>query len=71
MSRTAAPAMPTEKQIRDLYQLVSTISPEAKISRIGPDGVTFDYGGRKQDNYRGGNGNSDADRPFSDRGKNG
>lgn len=35
--------MPTEKQIRDLSELMSKLNPDAKIHRIGPDGVTFVY----------------------------
>ena len=36
--------MPTEKQIRDLSVLMAKLNPDAKIHRIGPDGVTFVYG---------------------------
>lgn len=44
MARPAAPSLPTEKQILDAYKAVSSLHPDAKILRVGPDGVTFDYG---------------------------
>ena len=44
MSRPAAPSMPTEKQIREVSEVMAKLNPEAKIHRIGPDGVTFVYG---------------------------
>lgn len=71
MSRPAAPSMPTEKQIRDLYEVVSTLSPGAKISRIGPDGVTFNYRVNEDDDSGGSGSGGFPDRPFSARGKNG
>lgn len=44
MSRPAAPSMPTEKQIREAHAIVDSLHPGAKIARIGPDGISFDYG---------------------------
>ena len=43
MSRPAAPSMPTAKQVREARDLVLSIDPNAKILRVGPDGVTFSY----------------------------
>jgi len=64
MSRPSAPSMPTERQIRDLSELMSKLKPDAKIHRIGPDGVTFIYDGELS--FR-----SWADEPFSAELKNG
>lgn len=58
MSRPAAPSMPTEKQVRDLYEIVASLHPGVKIARIGPDGIEFDYGSK------GGSGEW-MDKPFS------
>lgn len=63
LSRPAAPSMPTEKQVRDAYNIALSLHPGVKISRIGPDGVTFDYGDQ-------GTGGA-ADRPFSAGGRHG
>lgn len=63
MSRPAAPSMPTEKQVREAHAIVASLHPGAKILRVGPDGVTFDYGGQGAAN--------NADRPFSAGGKHG
>lgn len=43
MSRTPAPAMPTERQIQEALKTVSALHPGVRIARVGPDGVTFDY----------------------------
>lgn len=43
MSRPAAPSMPTERQIQDAHKVVAAINPGARIARVGPEGVTFDY----------------------------
>lgn len=43
MSRTPAPSMPTERQIQEAFKIVSSVYPGARIARVGPDGVTFDY----------------------------
>lgn len=43
MSRTPAPAMPTEKQIRHADDIVRALHPGARIVRVGADGVTFAY----------------------------
>lgn len=43
MPRPNAPSMPTERQIRDANKLMKELYPNARISRIGPEGVTFDY----------------------------
>lgn len=43
MSRTPAPSMPTEKQVRDAFKTVTTLCPGARIKSVGPDGVTYFY----------------------------
>lgn len=59
MSRPAAPSMPTERQIKDAHNTVAAIYPDARIARVGPEGVTFEYPeGRKQASEW-------ASRPFS------
>lgn len=45
MPRTAAPSMPTERQIRDALKAVALVHPDARIARVGPEGVTFEYPG--------------------------
>ncbi len=44
MSRPSAPSMPTPKQVRDLSAIMTELNPDARIQRIGPDGVTYIYG---------------------------
>lgn len=59
MARPSAPSMPTERQIQDAFKAVTLVHPDARIARVGPEGVTFEYPeGRKQ------TGNWDH-RPFS------
>lgn len=49
MARPAAPAMPTERQIQDAFKAVALVHPGARIARVGPEGVSFEYPeGRKQ-----------------------
>lgn len=43
MARPSAPSMPTERQIRDAAKAVATASPGARIARVGPEGVSFEY----------------------------
>lgn len=43
MSRPSAPSLPTAKQIRDAHAAVVALHPGARVVRIGPDGVAFDY----------------------------
>ena len=43
MSRPGAPSLPTPKQVRDLHETVSALHPGARIVRVGPEGVAFDY----------------------------
>ncbi|MGR3783091.1 MAG: hypothetical protein ACU0DT_17735 [Albimonas sp.] len=47
MSRAPAPQMPTPTQVREAMKLAREIDPAARIARIGPDGVSFDYPGGK------------------------
>lgn len=49
MARPAAPSMPTERQIQDAFNAVALVHPGARIVRVGPEGITFEYPeGRKQ-----------------------
>ncbi len=57
MSRPVAPSLPTEKQVRDIYEIVSSFRADARIVRIGPDGVTFEYNAQTI--------TYSADRPFN------
>ena len=43
MSRPAAPQMPTQKQVREAYEAVRELFPDARIIGVGPDGVRFEY----------------------------
>ena len=43
MSRPSAPQMPTERQIQEAHKTVATLHPGARIARVGPEGVTFEY----------------------------
>lgn len=43
MSRPSAPSMPTESQIQDVHKIVAELYPGARIVRVGPEGVSFDY----------------------------
>ena len=43
MPRQTAPALPTEKSIEMALQVVRKSFPNARIKRIGPEGVEFDY----------------------------
>lgn len=43
MARRAAPSMPTERQIQDAFRAVSLVHPGARIARVGPEGITFEY----------------------------
>lgn len=43
MSRTASPSMPTERQIAQAFKVVTTLHPNARIARVGPEGVSFEY----------------------------
>lgn len=35
--------MPTERQIQEAHKAVATLHPGARIARVGPEGVTFEY----------------------------
>lgn len=49
MARPSAPSMPTERQIQEAFKAVSLVHPGARIARVGPEGVSFEYPeGRKQ-----------------------
>ncbi len=43
MPRRAAPSMPTERQVKKVHKVVLELCPKARIKRVGPDGVIFDY----------------------------
>ncbi|MBU2963364.1 hypothetical protein KO516_21560 [Citreicella sp. C3M06] len=43
MAKTAAPSMPTPRQIEDAWKAVKSLDPSARIVSVGPDGVKFDY----------------------------
>ncbi|MBN9890089.1 hypothetical protein [Salipiger abyssi] len=43
MAKTAAPSMPTPRQIADALEAVRALNPGARIVAVGPDGVKFDY----------------------------
>lgn len=43
MSRPTAPSMPTERQIQEAHKIVASLNPGARIVRVGPEGVTFEY----------------------------
>lgn len=43
MSRPAAPSFPTPKQISDTNETVAKLYPDARIARVGPNGVEFWY----------------------------
>lgn len=43
MPSPKAPSMPTKKQVQEIAQIVRSLHPNARISRIGPEGVTFAY----------------------------
>lgn len=43
MAKPAAPPMPTERQVKEIYNIVIALNPKARIKSIGPDGVQFDY----------------------------
>lgn len=43
MPRPTAPSMPTENQIKEAFKVVAALSPGARIARVGPEGVVFDY----------------------------
>lgn len=59
MSRPSAPSMPTERQIQEAHKAVASLFPGARIVRVGPEGVTFEYPeGHKQAGKW-------ANRPFS------
>jgi len=40
-----APAIPTPKQIRDVHQTVAKLCPGARLTRVGPEGVSFEHPG--------------------------
>lgn len=52
MPRRPAPMMPTERQIKLAYKVAKEIDPAARISRIGPEGVTFDYPSEEEDHSK-------------------
>jgi hypothetical protein len=43
MSRTSAPSMPTEKQVRDAYGVANALCPGVRIKAMGPHGIEFLY----------------------------
>lgn len=43
MPRRPAPAIPTPDQIRSAHKTVAELIPGARIAKVGPDGISFDY----------------------------
>ena len=43
MGNRLAPSLPTPKQIETVYAAVRAVHPNARIARVGPEGITFDY----------------------------
>lgn len=43
MARPRSPSMPTQAQIEQAFAVVRALHPEARIKKVGPDGVEFDY----------------------------
>ena len=43
MTRPKAPSMPTEAQIQQALKTVASLHPGARIVRVGPEGVEFEY----------------------------
>lgn len=43
MSKPSAPSMPTARQIEDAYKAVASVHRGARIARVGPEGITFEY----------------------------
>lgn len=59
MGSPRAPSMPTEKQIRQAWEVVRELCPGALIAEAGPAGVRFYYPGQAGASERG-----DDDEPF-------
>lgn len=55
MARPSAPSMPTANQIEEAHKAVAALSPGARIARVGPEGIVFEYPDSAQpfDKYRG------------------
>jgi hypothetical protein len=51
MARTPAPSMPTEKQVRDAFEVVCILCPGARIKSTGPEGVTYFYPDEVRQSY--------------------
>lgn len=43
MPRPSAPSMPTKHQISEVHRIVTELHPDARIVRVGPEGVTWGY----------------------------
>lgn len=43
MPSPRSPSMPTTRQIKEVCKVTQQLYPNARIKRIGPDGVDFDY----------------------------
>lgn len=43
MARASAPSMPTRRQIKAALEAVAQVHPGARIARVGPEGVNFEY----------------------------
>jgi len=43
VARPSAPSMPTDRQIKEAFNVARELCPGARIKGIGPDGVIFDY----------------------------
>ena len=44
MARQPASGMPTKEQVLRALQIARQSDPSARVRRIGPDGVEFEYG---------------------------
>lgn len=52
MGSKPAPSMPTPKQINAAHKHVTELCPDARIIRVGPDGIAFGYPGESDPNAR-------------------
>ncbi len=53
MSKPIAPSMPTPRQIREALGVIRETFPDAKVKRVGPDGIEFAYGDDQTNELRG------------------
>lgn len=60
MARPQAPSMPTPEQTKQAVATVRALYPDARLKRVGPNGIEFDYPDEKQAAQ-----NEWANKPFS------